>query len=436
MGRYKTYLTILLMFSVYMMPFNIARAGAAEKWELVENIYDSSKNVVKVTARKIGQDAANSSVYKVNVPVNASTLGASVKSMLWAGVAVGAVTSLIEGVGWIIDKGSKTIKRPKNNSELCTSCTGQYIWYPTESLTDNKKVFYSSPSKSVILNLFKAYLVSQGYKDIKIDITSSKDWGSKIEYYHTTTSSNKPKITGVLTFVRVLNSNYDPSSSIEPDYEIMSDSQLGNEILGNGETAGDTSVIPDVYSPNNPVDAPAPQESNDALNNANPQPGKEPEGKSETEKEKDENGKETGKQTSKFELPNFCTWAPAVCDFFKVQKQDNKEIKENQNKQLEQDKTFFEKVSDFFDWAKADSSSDNKIDIDQDTQSEPDSSINFSTSCPAKIPLTFNWNGGTMDFSFDFTMWCQAISTFVYPIVVALGSLHALYIVAGVRQDG
>ncbi len=34
---------------------------------------------------------------------------------------------------------------------------------------------------------------------------------------------------------------------------------------------------------------------------------------------------------------------------------------------------------------------DDKLDLDQDTQPEPDSSINFSTSCPAKIPLTFNF---------------------------------------------
>ena len=47
-----------------------------------------------------------------------------------------------------------------------------------------------------------------------------------------------------------------------------------------------------------------------------------------------------------------------------------------------------------------------------------------------------NWNGQPFDVAFDFSIWCESISTYVFPIVVALGSLHALYIVAGVRQDG
>ncbi|WP_420480995.1 virulence factor TspB C-terminal domain-related protein [Acinetobacter pittii] len=52
------------------------------------------------------------------------------------------------------------------------------------------------------------------------------------------------------------------------------------------------------------------------------------------------------------------------------------------------------------------------------------------------MPLSFSWNGQTLDFSFDFTIWCESISAFVYPIVVALGALHALYIVSGVRENG
>ena len=59
-------------------------------------------------------------------------------------------------------------------------------------------------------------------------------------------------------------------------------------------------------------------------------------------------------QGTEFQLPNFCSWAPAVCDFFKVQKADNKDIKKNQREQIEQDKTFFQKVSDWFDWSQAD----------------------------------------------------------------------------------
>ena len=66
-----------------------------------------------IEARKITQIAANSGRYKVEIPVNANTLGATAKRMLWAGAAVGAISALIEGVGWVIDHGSQVIKKPK-----------------------------------------------------------------------------------------------------------------------------------------------------------------------------------------------------------------------------------------------------------------------------------------------------------------------------------
>ena len=92
--------------------------------------------------------------------------------------------------------------------------------------------------------------------------------------------------------------------------------------------------------------------------------------------------------------------------------------------------------ADIKEWVKDSENPDNTLDLDDQSQPEPNTQINFATSCPAKIPLNFSWNGQNLDFSFDFTIWCNAISTFVYPIVVALGALHALYIVSGVREDG
>lgn len=130
---------------------------------------------------------------------------------------------------------------------------------------------------------------------------------------------------------------------------------------------------------------------------------------------------------TEFEMPVACTWMPIVCEAASV-------VINKPAQWAESIKAAYDDAVDYF--KSEPEQTDNTLDLGEENQTQPDTTISFQTSCPAKIPLTFNWNGQTLNFSFDFTIWCESISTFVYPIVVALGSLHALYIVAGVRQDG
>lgn len=139
------------------------------------------------------------------------------------------------------------------------------------------------------------------------------------------------------------------------------------------------------------------------------------------------NPEQTATTDTTTSFPVFCNWAPTLCQAANVVIQKPAEWAESIKAAYDDAVDYFKPEPD---------NSDSELDIDQTTEIEPNTTISFSTSCPAKIPLTFNWNGSTLDFSFDFTIWCEAISTYVYPIVVSLGSLHALYIVAGVRQDG
>lgn len=335
----KKFIVILLSLIISITP-SLTFASAAEKWEILENNYDHTKNTVNVTAKKITQQAANSGVYKVQVPVNSATLGSTLKMMLKGGAAVAAITALVNGVGWVIDEGSKLIKKPKQNQDQSIY---QYLWNTggwsqsiAESASSSGKKFADAYCKAYGHGTCTATLGNLINIDT-VEVIVKRENGSSVGTFH----ANRYK-----------NPNYDPAKPLE--YDIVSDFELGNEALGKGKEPKSNpqpqpALIADAYSPNNPVsDAPAPKATNDALNNANPQPEKEPEGKSETEKEKDENGEETGKETSKFELPNFCEWAPSVCAFFTVQKQDNKDIKENQKLDTEQNKTFFQKVTDFF----------------------------------------------------------------------------------------
>lgn len=132
-------------------------------------------------------------------------------------------------------------------------------------------------------------------------------------------------------------------------------------------------------------------------------------------------------------FPVFCDWAPTVCSAA----QTVISFPQTLTTWWETGKkSASETWTEVKNWFKEPENTDNTLDLDVQSEPEPNTQISFSTSCPAKIPLSFSWNGQTLDFSFDFTIWCESISAFVYPIVVALGALHALYIVSGVRENG
>lgn len=318
----KTIIKIFICISLIYTPF-FAFAGAAEKWEIVENFYDTSKNTVNVTAKKITQDAANSGVYKVQVPVSSSALGNTMKRMLWVGAASAAVTALIEGVGWIIDEGSKTILKP----------------LPVDPSFPDPDFVYLSSDGSIFQN-------SDSLGRYAFSLVNFVD-----SVYVSTQCDSRGVCVFILKRDDVFSAYYagvrtprtEPLPDSEPRFTPVSDSELGDLTLGkstepNSPKVPQSALIADAYSPNNPVsDAPAPQATNDALDSANPQPGTEPDGSTAPKPNSDTNGDGTPDTYdsskpdagSKFTLPNFCTWAPSVCEFFKVQKQDNKEIKEN-----------------------------------------------------------------------------------------------------------
>lgn len=425
----KTIIKIFICLSLIYTPF-FAFAGAAEKWEVLENNYDHSSNKVKIEARKITQSAANSGVYKVQVPVNAATLGSTVKMMLKGGVASAALYGLVEGVGWIIDQGSKTIQKP---SQIQPSTAYQYIW--GGYITDAYETF-SSPEeyKAKYEKTFPAYVyVSQQYEIITADV-------------HRITFSYKPNKDSTALIkpgvVRTTNPNYIPGTT---KYTEVSDSELGNEIIGNGQnTSPVPQIITDAYSPNNPVEqAPAPQESIRALDNANPEPETEPTGDTTPKPNTDTDGDgepdaydpAQPDQGTEFQLPNFCSWAPAVCDFFTVQKADNKDIKNNQREQIDQDKTFFEKVSDWFDWSQADDElpDDESPDIvEHVTPDLKEDAISWSASCPPDVQVPINLYGQSSTLTFSWSPWCQLLNV-IKPAIIASAYIGAAFIVLGLR---
>ncbi|ATZ66148.1 virulence factor TspB C-terminal domain-related protein [Acinetobacter haemolyticus] len=420
----KTIIKIFICLSLIYTPF-FAFAGAAEKWEVLENNYDHSSNKVKIEARKITQSAANSGRYKVEIPVNANTLGATAKRMLWAGAAVGAITALVEGVGWIIDEGSKVIKKPVISPD-------------SPDLNYFYDCFYGGIGDSIQICAQRALDSQDAHFKDTVSVLSCSNLACRFKYKN-----------GYETNWTVANSKTSRPEPLEPEFVPVSDSELGNEILGNGTEPNSRpqpspDIITDAYSPNNPVqDAPAPQQTLDALDNANPEPETEPTGETKPKPNTDTDGDgepdaydpaQPDKGTE-FKLPNFCSWAPSVCDFFTVQKADNKDIKKNQREQIEQDKTFFQKVSDWFDWSQADDElPDNESPeiVEHVTPDLREDAISWGASCPADVSIPISMQGVSSTLVFSWSPWCQLLSI-IKPAIVASAYIGAAFIVLGLR---
>lgn len=438
MGRYQKYLIkILICFCIVYTPF-FANAGAAEKWDLVENHYDDIGKRMSYTAKKVGS-AVNDATYKAKVPVTAATVGSSAKMLIRGGLASAAIYGIVEGVGWIIDNGvvykveSEEVDNNKPNAPIYFVVTGTRQYFAVEysavlALRAYAKSKYPAPY--VLVSDVPQFFCANPY--VSPSTNNSCNMGSislvygnggwdtyKYEYYQS-----------------IVNPDYDPTKPLPESKKIpVSDTELGRAII---DSPAAPQVIPDIYNPNQPTKTPARDASQDKLKKAIPDSDTKGDVTNKPNKDTDGDGKpdvydpELPEQGFDFELPAFCDWASVVCVWYEKYIDDSEKLDQHR----EDEKSFWETIKDWFDWTKQESETDTNLDIDSPEQTQPETNISFSTACPAKIPLHFNWNGQSLDFSFDFTIWCQAISTYVYPIVVTLGSLHALYIVTGVRQDG
>lgn len=103
---------------------------------------------------------------------------------------------------------------------------------------------------------------------------------------------------------------------------------------------------------------------------------------------------------------------------------------------------FHKKICDFIEWTQTDDDPpDTKLDIEKpDTPKNKDPNINFVGSCPAPYTLDF-----VIDFGFigskevsitllDTPKLCNFLDTWVKPIMLVLGPLHAIYILGGSRE--
>lgn len=461
----------LLSLLIVIAPI-YASAGAAEAWTIEEVKYNNVGKNLSYTASRPNAIAANDYVYKANVGVTAARTGSTVANMIRMGLAGAAIYGIVEGVGWIIDNGivyeldtseEPSLNKPNVPVVFYTPATNQYFSLEISAIehlknyaiSENDGYSYVDPTFYFCPNPYIPY--SQSLNNCSTGganvIISSGHWSS-YKYY---------------TYQALSNPDYDSNKPApETKRRVVSDSELGEAVNDSPQAS---SVLPDVYNPNNPAGGQAPQATDDALNSATPEPRTDPKNDVKNKPNKDTDGDgepdvydpELPSEGFEFELPKFCTWAATVCDWYIKYKEDvkkaekhredeqvvwtkeeahrttEKEVWEEEKTHRTDEKTFWQKVEDWFDWTTEEPElTDESLQIDDQEiiSYQHQDHIRFGQTCPftpqtKTLPMGVL---GSLEFETDLTFICT-FGTDARPFVLGIGHLGALiFLLIGLRN--
>ena len=171
-------------------------------------------------------------------------------------------------------------------------------------------------------------------------------------------------------------------------------------------------------------------------------------------------------QNPSIEFPPFCDWSVQVCNWYLDWKdwradynahneallQKFNEIKDQDkdyyDRDLEQNKDFYDDVRNFFDWYKdqADQNPSDPNDPNNPENQDGDVAvehqvipldetkrINFVNACPAGEQFTVSFMGHTQNLEFSYQPLCQFMSM-IRPFVIAIAYLIGAYILMGLSR--
>ena len=134
-------------------------------------------------------------------------------------------------------------------------------------------------------------------------------------------------------------------------------------------------------------------------------------------------------------LPAFCQWTGMCPEWLKTRENTEKTSK-NTEEMKEQDKTFYQTVTEFFDFMQFED-----IEKDDDTEIEPEEpelpvnsvNVNFSKTCPADKQIPFSLVGKQMNIVLSYANICEMAFNLSW-LVKVLSTLMAAYILTGIRS--
>ena len=414
----KTIIKIFICLSLIYTPF-FAFAGAAEKWDYeVSPIPDQNQRVV-VTGHKVDQygDAVNDSKYKTTIdpktlPNKQKMGGVAIAKLLkkanWASAGVEAFQALLEGIDWVMDPESQSIWRYKNitsfpcknfghkwkyqsSSFACPSEAAEALMQEHESVYSNKDYrineLWTDQYKTQKISDLSEFTGSKIYVDFsflyiptgtRVDNGGYIDRGEQVEFETQIKEYLTPEIAA--DYANKTHPDYN-----NPAYKPKLDEKYKPEI------------VPNLWKPHNEwekTNSPTVQEVERQLEQANP---------TSNDKDIEQKTDEQGNPTGAFSLPEFCSWATPVCDFFKWLKQ-NDELPDNESPEI----------------------------VEHITPDLKEDAISWGSACPADVSIPISMQGVSSTLVFSWSPWCQLLSI-IKPAIVASAYIGAAFIVLGLR---
>ena len=421
-GRKALLISVFTAFFLFLFNPVSAFAGAAEKWEY--DVIPDQNQRVQITGHKVDHlgQPANNSVYKTSIDTKAASprskmgavgMGRLLKGFGWSLLGTAALEALLKAVDWVIDPATQSIWRNKPQPDqygcFYKNSAGGGINFMQSILEKS----YDCPVDAANAYVDKFKQLNPTYSDIKWDgtwnVAPANPVIQNISFY-VNFKSNGNSYKELVTLSNV------PKPKPEPDpsqREYLTPEQLADyanhthpdyadpELAPKLNPKWNPNIAPDLFKPGNQWEkdnSPTVKEVEDALDKAAPS--------SKDTGIKPNNPEPTPDNPNPapngFNLPNFCDWASAVCDFFK---DDTNE----QNEQPEPPK---------------------EINIGQlDT-----STFSATPGCPSPIPINITiGTKGTGSISYE--PICQFASkwSFVAPLI---GFLSGAMILVGVGRKG
>lgn len=430
MAYYQIALRILLSFIIAVSPIiliNSANAATVGGWSLsnavaqgASTVYDATKNVV-INGKKFIKESS------VKITPTASQV-AKVLARGGAGYALSvAVEQLLGAVDWVLDPANNQIRYYEHHQAPYIDFVPN-LWNPVEG----KKYKTAQEACSAV----RAY--AQPYGNVFQSLTKYSE-NKQSQTWHCKFNTLTVSITGIA----------DPAFEEEEEKTIPLET-VAQRVISNAEggdaaaQAATTAAAADIVAEAEKDEAKARPIASQAEANATTKPAD----AAEAEKANEATGTSQPNTANPevtdiaLEFPVFCSWAPTVCEAAQVVISFPNTLTgwytDTKTKAEEWASSIAQSWAAVKDWATTQKQDEpTELEIPKPEQQTVDTEVSFNASCPAPYTLaSFTAFGSSHNWTIDFSDMCTAITTFVRPVVIAMGALSAALIVGGVRDNG
>lgn len=430
MANYKKFITLLLIFSIHMMPFNTQAAGFGA-WSITNTVAQGASTILTGSKEVILNGAKKIATGTATITPTAAQVS-KVLARGAAGYALSvAVEQLLGSVDWVLDPANNQIRYKDPAVPVDPNDPSvKYLYYvptlngPNQTTPD---AACRSAANSVWWYLF--------YN------SSTKTCG--YGYYGSKTNTKGFPVS------MVANPAYDPEAEDDNEktlpLEVVAQKVISNAAAGDATAqVATTAAASDIVAEAETDNTKARPIINQFENTQTIPTDQTATGQSTPTDTTGEPATQVPPSDLTLDFPVFCNWAPTVClaaqtvisfpqTLINWWDSATTLISESWTWSKSRYESAVTSISEFF---SEETNTDTELEFNDPTDDITDTSISFSNQCPAPITLAdFSYHGISQKWEMNFSPWCDVISTFIKPIVIAMASLSAVLIVSGVREN-